>query len=84
VYYFTWKTPVYEGKLKAFHTLEIAFALARVDESKSMTGSGADRYPLQDKLSCAWQLSRAPVIRITRACQTGRFQDRSARHHDLR
>jgi para-nitrobenzyl esterase len=54
MYYFTWKTPVRDGKLKAFHTLEIPFALANVDESKSMTGSGPDRYPLQDKMSAAW------------------------------
>jgi len=53
-YYFTWKTPVRDGKLKAFHTLEIPFVLANVDEAKSMTGSGADRYPLQDKMSGAW------------------------------
>ena len=54
MYYFTWKSPVRDGKLKAFHTLEIPFALANVDESKSMTGSGADRYPLQEKMSGAW------------------------------
>src|SRR5580698_6610399 len=54
IYYFTWKSPVHDGKLKAFHTLEIPFVLANVDESKSMTGSGADRYPLQDKMSGAW------------------------------
>ena len=28
--------------------------LANVDEAKSMTGSGADRYPLQEKMSGAW------------------------------
>jgi para-nitrobenzyl esterase len=54
MYYFTWKTPVHDGKLKAFHTLEIPFVLANVDEAKSMTGSGADRYALQDKMSGAW------------------------------
>jgi para-nitrobenzyl esterase len=54
MYYFTWKSPVRDGKLKAFHTLEIPFALANVDESKSMTGSGADRYALQEKMSGAW------------------------------
>jgi para-nitrobenzyl esterase len=54
MYYFTWKTPVHDGKLKAFHTLEIPFAFANVDEAKSMTGSGADRYPLQEKISGAW------------------------------
>ena len=54
VYYFTWKSPVHDGKLKAFHTLEIPFVLDNVDEAKSMTGSGADRYPLQEKMSGAW------------------------------
>ncbi len=54
MYYFTWKSPVHDGKLKAFHTLEIPFVLDNVDEAKSMTGSGADRYPLQDKMSGAW------------------------------
>jgi para-nitrobenzyl esterase len=54
MYYFTWKTPVHDGKLKAFHTLEIPFVLENVDEAKSMTGDGADRYPLQEKMSGAW------------------------------
>jgi para-nitrobenzyl esterase len=54
MYYFTWKSPVRDGKLKAFHTLEIPFALENVDEAKSMTGEGADRYPLQAKMSAAW------------------------------
>ena len=54
MYYFTWKSPVRDGKLKAFHTLEIPFVLNNVDEAKSMTGSGADRYSLQEKMSGAW------------------------------
>ena len=72
MYYFTWKTPVHDGKLKAFHTLEIPFVLDNVDEAKSMTGSGADRYPLQDKMSGPGPPLRAPAIRITRGCRTGR------------
>ena len=31
MYYFTWKSPVQEGKLKAFHTLEIPFVFDNVD-----------------------------------------------------
>jgi para-nitrobenzyl esterase len=54
MYYFTWRSPVRDGKLKAFHTLEIPFVLDNVDEAKSMTGSGKDRYPLEDKMSGAW------------------------------
>jgi para-nitrobenzyl esterase len=54
MYYFTWKSPVRDGKLKAFHTLEIPFVLENVDEAKSMTGLGSDRYALQEKMSGAW------------------------------
>ena len=53
-YYFTWQSPVREGKLRSFHTLEIPFVTANVDEAKSMTGTGQDRYALQDKMSGAW------------------------------
>jgi para-nitrobenzyl esterase len=54
MYYFTWQSPVREGKLKAFHTLEIPFHQENVDEAKGMTGDGKDRYALQDKMSMAW------------------------------
>jgi para-nitrobenzyl esterase len=53
-YYFTWQSPVREGKLRSYHTLEIPFVLENVDEGKSMTGSGQDRYALSDKMSAAW------------------------------
>jgi para-nitrobenzyl esterase len=54
LYYFTWRSPVREGKLRTYHTLEIPFVFDNVDECKSMTGSGADRYPLAEKMSTAW------------------------------
>ena len=54
MYYFTWRTPVREGKLRTFHTLEIPFVFENVDLAKSMTGSGEDRYSLADKISSAW------------------------------
>ncbi len=53
-YYFTWQSPVREGKLRCYHTLEIPFVMENVDEGKSMTGMGQDRYPLSDKMSAAW------------------------------
>ncbi|HTA44563.1 MAG TPA: carboxylesterase/lipase family protein [Bryobacteraceae bacterium] len=53
-YYFTWQSPVRDGKLRSFHTLEIPFVTANVDEAKSMTGTGQDRYTLSDKMSGAW------------------------------
>src|SRR5207302_8622210 len=54
MYYFRWQSPVRQGKLKAFHTLEIPFHQENVDEAKGMTGEGKDRYALQDKMSMAW------------------------------
>jgi len=54
LYYFTWRSPVHDGKLKSFHTLEIPFVTENVDNATSMTGTGQDRYGLQDKMSAAW------------------------------
>lgn len=54
MYYFTWRTPVHDGKLKSLHTLDIPFATANVQESPTMTGTGKDRLPLEEKMSTAW------------------------------
>jgi para-nitrobenzyl esterase len=53
-YYFTWRSPVRDGKLRSFHTLEIPFVFDCVDAARSMTGSGDDRQALADKMSAAW------------------------------
>ena len=53
-YYFTWRSPVRDGKLRTFHTLEIPFVFDNVDACQSMTGSGADRLPLAEQMSSAW------------------------------
>ncbi len=53
-YYFTWRSPVREGKLRSFHTLEIPFVFDNVDAARSMTGSGEDRYALAHRMSSAW------------------------------
>ena len=52
--YFTWHSPVRDGKLRSFHTLEIPFIFENVDVGKSVTGSGQDRYALADRMSGAW------------------------------
>ncbi len=54
MYYFTWRSPVRDGKLKTFHTLEIPFVTDNVDNATSMTGMGQDRYALENKMSAAW------------------------------
>jgi len=53
-YYFQWYSPVREGKLRSYHTLDIPFVFENVDITASMNGSGPDRYPLADKMSAAW------------------------------
>ncbi len=53
-YYFTWRSPVRDGKLRSFHTLEIPFVFDVVDAAASMTGKGKDRQPLADRMSAAW------------------------------
>ena len=53
-YFFTWKSPVREGKLKSFHTLDIPFAFNNVEIAASMTGAGQERYALADKISTAF------------------------------
>jgi len=54
MYYFTWRSPVHDGKLKAYHTLDIPFVFENVDLATAMTGGRQDRYALQDRMSAAW------------------------------
>ncbi|HEX5228151.1 MAG TPA: carboxylesterase/lipase family protein [Bryobacteraceae bacterium] len=54
MYYFSWRSPVREGKLKAMHCMEIPFVFDNPDAGKPMTGSGEDRYALAAKVSGAW------------------------------
>jgi para-nitrobenzyl esterase len=53
-YYFQWYSPVREGKLRSYHTLDIPFVFQNVDIAVSMNGSGPDRYPLADKMSATF------------------------------
>ena len=54
LYYFNWRSPVHNGQMKAYHTLDIPFAFYNIDIAGSMTGAGNDRYPLAHKMSAAW------------------------------
>lgn len=54
MYYFNWRSPVRDGKLKSFHTVEIPFVFDNVDLAESMVGTGRDRYALAEKISDAW------------------------------
>lgn len=54
MYEFAWRTPVMNGILRTPHTLCIPFAFANCDVASGITGTGKDRYPLQDAASGAW------------------------------
>jgi len=54
LYYFTWRSPVHKGQMKAYHTLDIPFAFYNVDIAASMTGAMQERYALAHRMSAAW------------------------------
>jgi para-nitrobenzyl esterase len=54
LYYFNWRSPVHKGQMKAYHTLDIPFALYNIDQAASMTGAMQDRYLLAHQMSAAF------------------------------
>ena len=54
MYYFRWQSPVHEGKLRAYHTVDIPFVFNNVEIAASMVGARQDRYSLADKMSGAF------------------------------
>ena len=54
LYWFTWQTPILNGRPRAFHCSEIAFAFDNTDRCENMTGGGADARSLAAKISEAW------------------------------
>jgi para-nitrobenzyl esterase len=53
-YYFQWYSPVREGKLRSYHTLDIPFALQNVEICESMVGKGKEQQPLADRMSVSF------------------------------
>jgi para-nitrobenzyl esterase len=54
LYFFNWRSPVHKGQMKAYHTLDIPFALYNIDQAASMTGAMQDRYALAHTMSAAF------------------------------
>jgi para-nitrobenzyl esterase len=54
MYFFQWRSPVNNGKLRSMHTMELPFVFDHVDDIGFMTGTGADRYPLAEAMAAAW------------------------------
>ena len=54
LYWFTWQTPVLNGRPRAFHCSEIAFVFNNTDRCENMTGGGENARALGAKVSDAW------------------------------
>jgi para-nitrobenzyl esterase len=54
LYWFTWNTPVLNGRPRAFHCAELPFVFDNTDRCESMTGGGADARTLAASMSEAW------------------------------
>jgi len=54
MYLFTWQSPVLDGKYKAVHCMEIAFAFNNIARCEEMTGGTKEAYALAAKVSDAW------------------------------
>ena len=53
-YWFTWKTPVLDGRPGAFHCAELSFVFDNTDRCAPMTGGGPGPRALAAKVSDAW------------------------------
>lgn len=53
-YWFTWKTPVLDGRPGAFHCSELSFVFDNTDRCAPMTGGGPGPRALAAKVSDAW------------------------------
>ncbi len=54
MYLFTWQSPVFDGKYKALHCMELPFVFDNITLANHMTGGGKEAHLLADKMSQAW------------------------------
>lgn len=54
LYGFNWRSPVLDGRPRAFHCLDIPFAFANTDRCDSMTGGGQDARALSAQVADAF------------------------------
>ncbi len=54
LYWFTWQTPIFAGRPRAFHCAEIPFVFGNTDSCAHMTGGGDDARALSDKMLATW------------------------------
>jgi len=54
LYWFTWQTPVLDGRPRAFHCAEIPFTFANAERCARMTGGGPRARALEATIADAW------------------------------
>ena len=54
LYWFTWQTPVLNGRPRAFHCAELPFVFHNTDRCATMTGGAAEARELGAKMSDCW------------------------------
>jgi Carboxylesterase type B len=51
LYYFNWRSPVRNGKLRTMHGMELPFVFDHPDKISFMTGAGSDRAAIATAMS---------------------------------
>ncbi|NJB70197.1 para-nitrobenzyl esterase [Saonia flava] len=54
MYLFTWQSPVFNGKYKSLHCMELPFVFDNIEKANKMTGGGKEAHVLAGKMSQAW------------------------------
>ncbi len=54
MYFFKWRSPVNNGRLRSMHCMEVPFVFDHVDNTPFMNGTGSDRFGLADRMAEAW------------------------------
>lgn len=54
MYLFTWQSPVWDGKYKSLHCMELPFVFDNIERGKNMTGGGTAAHALAEKVSNSW------------------------------
>jgi para-nitrobenzyl esterase len=54
MYLFSWKSPVLDGRFKAFHSLDLPFMFNNIELAGNMTSGSAGAHALADRISRAW------------------------------
>jgi para-nitrobenzyl esterase len=54
LYWFQWKTPIFDGRPRAFHCAELPFVFFNTDRMENMTGGGPVPMALAEKMADTW------------------------------